>query len=167
MCLIVQDNKVIKTAEKDIECYKVIEEYQIMDPIAVNQYYSFLRKHGYAEKDAKYLTPFMCYPVVFGHEYYEPNFKEQVIAAFDFQSAFGTDINNFFFGGMYHSYMEKDDSVYAMSRLKAESSYPRVLKIAKCIIPEGSKYLVGIDDSYHLKCYGSEKLIYKEIVENQ
>ena len=166
MCLIVQDNKVIKTAEKDIECYKVIEEYRILYPLVVNSYYSFLRKHGYAEKDAKYLTPFMFHPVVFGHEYCEPNFKEQVLASFGFQSAFSLDVNGYFFGGMFHSYMEKDDSAYAMSRMKASSSVPRVLKIAKCIIPEGSHYIVGVDDSYYLKCYGSEKLIYKEIVEN-
>lgn len=164
MCLIVQDNKIIKTAEKDIVCYKIIEEYRIMHPLAVAPYYAFLREHGFNEKDAKYVTPIMFLPVVFGYEYNEPDFKNTVIEVFDLQRGFGNE-RAYFHGDMYHSYAEKDDSFYALTEIKSGSLSHRVLRVAECIIPKGANYIVGIDDSRHLKCYGSEKIIYKELIE--
>lgn len=142
----------IKIAETDIECYKVIEErkstidynYDLILNIA-------LKKYNISIFGFKYVTPYYRFPVIFNKEFYDDEFYESVLDGFDD----GEYDDRFVFGHhMFHSFVTKPDSFL----LIAEPVF------AKCIIPKGSRYIEGVDDCGK-KCYGSEKIIYKEIID--
>lgn len=154
MCLYSDINE-IKIAEKDIVCYKVIQNIKDVRPALFEgkTYHINLDKFNCGDVYFEYVTPFYTCPVIFGKLYHEEFFERTVREIFSFKLAeyLYTEFN----GDMFHSYMDKD----SCSCIEVEGAI-----IVKCIIPKGSKYIVGEDYDMNI-CYGSETIIYKEIIE--
>lgn len=154
MCLYSDTNE-IKIAKNDIVCYKVIQNIKDVNPsvLEYKTYFIDLDKFNCDFEDVYYVTPFYTCPVIFGKVYHEELFEQTVREIFSFkpEKSLYTEFN----GNMFHSYMDKD----SCSCIEVEGAI-----IVKCIIPKGSKYIVGEDYDINL-CYGSETIIYKEIIE--
>ena len=151
MCLYCRPQP-IKTAENDIVCYKVVE--RVKDSYNYHDdgiYNNSLRKYNLSRSEVKYATPYYPFPVVLNKEYYEEDFHNCVAGSF----SMGDEYDGYSFGPhMFHSF-----SILPKQYVCVESPV-----FVKCVIPKGSKYIEGVDDGMKL-CYGSEKIIYKEIME--
>lgn len=134
MCLILKSNEL--KAEKDIVCYKVVGYQKQLDT-----YYSpFTSKRIHREC----ITEGM-------HFIAEGN--KQILAG-----VCGWTISE----GQIHTFKKELDACHLAFLLKDSLNIGMVIKVFKCIIPEGTMYYEGRDESSYDQAYASDKIVFKE-----
>lgn len=134
MCLIIHSNEL--KAEKDIVCYKVVGYQKILD----TYYTPFTSKRIHREC----ITEGM-------HFIAEGN--KQILCGVD-----GWTISE----GQIHTLKKELDACHLAFLLKNSLHSGMVLKVFKCIIPEGTMYYEGRDESTDDQAYASDKIVFKE-----
>ena len=141
MCLLIKDKKAL-IAEKDIVCYKKMEEF----------------KHANGKSD--YATPYMYIPVDSDIINGEKPFKAKCVG---YGGAHRRE------KGMNHKYPEYNyriESGYIHTYQDFNAAYDGLYgtdRIFKCIIPKGTKYYAGIFDG-GAPSYASKEIVFKELI---
>ena len=136
MCLIIKRHEL--KAEKDIVCYKVVGYQKILDT-----YYSpFTSKRIHRE----------C--ITEGMHFIAEGNKHVYL------TADGGAISE----GQIHTLKKEHDACHLAFLLKNSLHSGTVLKGFKCIIPEGTMYYEGRDESTDDQAYASDKIVFKEEV---
>lgn len=134
MCLIIHSNEL--KAEKDIVCYKVVGYQKILDT-----YYSpFTSKRIHRE----------C--ITEGMHFIAEGDKT-VHCGVD-----GYTVSE----GKIHTLKKERDACHLAFLLKGGLHSSMLLKVFKCVIPEGTMYYEGQDESTDDQAYASDKIIFKE-----
>lgn len=134
MCLIIRSNEL--KAEKDIVCYKVVCYQKLLD----NYYSPFTASHIHRE----------C--ITEGMHFIAKGNK-QILGGVD-----GWTISE----GQIHTLKKELDACHLAFLLKNSLHSGMALKVFKCIIPEGTMYYEGRDESTDDQAYASDKIVFKE-----
>ena len=136
MCLIIHSNEL--KAEKDIVCYKVVGYQKLLD----NYYSPFTANRIHREC----ITEGMHF-IAEGNKHIDCGLNGWTISE-----------------GQIHTLKREQDACYLAFLLKNSLNPGMVLKVFKCVIPEGTMYYEGRDESTDDKAYASDKIVFKEEV---
>ena len=152
MCLFIDKSDFqIKIAEKDIICYKAIQTF---DQLNMSERNLVIAKYSDVCNDLNklYFSPYRFQIVTFNTVLTAKGFFQ-----FDCEPRVDPVYNKIVIeSGAFHSYVHK---------FKADNTILNGLwdrYVAKCIIPKGSKYILGYSYGY-VPNYASQQIIYKEI----
>ena len=136
MCLIIRSNEL--KAEKDIVCYKVVGYQKILDT---------------------YYSPFTSKRI----------HRECITEGMHFIAEGNKQVHFGLYGGtisisegQIHTLKKELNACHLAFLLKGSLHSGMVLKVFKCIIPEGTMYYEGRDESTDSQAYASDKIVFKE-----
>lgn len=139
MCLVC-DNLKFKTAEEDIECYKVVIKTD----------------------ENSYITPYQRFLCTLNEHYINKHevddYKESKNAYYVYGGVFHS------FQKLSDAYLEM---LWFKNKDAVQYSMGKYAVVIKCIIPKGTEYIEGnFGNITYNPCYGSKEIIYKEELNN-
>lgn len=147
MCM--YSNKLLKIATRKIECYKVILEWsEFPDLVAYNP--------EFLHHETPYQRKLISLEQIKGKKPFKAKgFTERTRAVVG-----NRDFGKFIYeGGLIHTYQSLED-------IKRDFRFGMwnkdAVKVYKCYITPGTRYVDGIDGSSDTACYASKKIVFGE-----